>query len=127
MLVEHFMGKKECKSIEELEEVLEVRTKKNVNEFIISSESYFPYMVMSVKNDYACLNYFWEDNNPGYSSIGDGTDLDEDGISIFYTNTDEEEIEVANYSIMSVSKAVMAVKEFFETGTLPKCIEWEEL
>ena len=53
--------------------------------------------------------------------------LDEDGISIFYTNTDSEEIEVANYSIIEIEDAVSAVKEFFETQQLPKCIEWEEL
>ncbi|MDP4177541.1 MAG: hypothetical protein Q8900_04275 [Bacillota bacterium] len=70
-------------------------------------------------------------NDPGFSSIGSDTDLDIDididGISIFYTNTDKEEIEVANYSILPFSKAVTAVDEFFETMSLPKCIEWEEL
>lgn len=127
MIVEHFMGKKECSNFIELEKVLRMRTAKGVNEFIINSEEEFPYLIMSVKDEYACLNYFDEDNSPGYSSIGGDVDLNEDEISIFYTNTDEEEIEVANYSIMSFQKAIMAVKEFFETNIMPKCIEWEEL
>ena len=46
---------------------------------------------------------------------------------IFYTNTDSEEIEAANYSIVKIEDAVSAVEEFFETLQLPKCIEWEEL
>ena len=73
------------------------------------------------------LSYFREEDDPGYSSVNDTPVLDADGISIFYTNTDSEEIEVANYSIIEIEDAVSAVEEFFETLQLPKCIEWEEL
>ena len=127
MLVEHFMGQKECDSLEELREVLSERTEKGVNEFIISTHEQFPYMIMSVKGKHACLNYFREEDDPGYSSVNANPVLDADGISIFYTNTDSEEIEVANYSIVKMADAVSAVEEFFETLQLPKCIEWEEL
>ena len=74
-----------------------------------------------------CLNYFREEDDPGYSSVNANPVLDAEGISIFYTNTDSEEIEVANYSIVKMEDAVSAVEEFFETLQLPKCIEWEEL
>lgn len=127
MIVEHFMGKKECSDFEELREILDKRTEKGVNEFIISTNEKFPYMIMSVKGEYACLSYFREEDDPGYSSVNNVPILDKDGISIFYTNTDSEEIEVANYSIIKIEDAVSAVKEFFETQQLPKCIEWEEL
>ena len=127
MLVEHFMGQKECNNLEELREVLDERTEKGVNEFIISTHEQFPYMIMSVKERYACLSYFREEDDPGYSSVNDTPVLDADGISIFYTNTDSEEIEVANYLIVEIEDAVSAVVEFFETLQLPKCIEWEEL
>ena len=127
MLVEHFMGQKECNNLEELREVLGERTEKGVNEFIISTNEQFPYMIMSVKGKYACLSYFRGEDGPGYSSVNDTPVLDADGISIFYTNTDSEEIEVANYSIIEIEDAVSAVEEFFETLQLPKCIEWEEL
>ncbi len=127
MLVEHFMGQKECDSLEELRTVLSERTEKGVNEFIISIHEQFPYMIMAVKGKYACLSYFREENDPGYSSVNTNPILDADGISIFYTNTDNEEIEVANYSVVKFEDAVSAVEEFFETLQLPKCIEWEEL
>jgi hypothetical protein len=127
MTVEHFLGKVECINFEELEKVLRSRTEKGVNEFIIYGDKYFPYLVMAVNDNYASLSYFWKDNNPGFSSIGSDTNLDEDGVSIFYTNNDKEEIEVANYSILPFSKALTVIKEFFETMSLPKCIEWEEL
>lgn len=127
MLVEHFMGKKKCNNFEEMREVLEQRTMKGVNEFIISTDEPFPYIIMSVKENYACLSYFRGEDDAGYSSIGTEHILDEDGISIFYTNTEDEEIEVANYLIITFEKAVSAIKEFFNTKSLPKCIEWEEL
>lgn len=38
-----------------------------------------------------------------------------------------EEIKVANYSIVKFEDVVSTVEEFFETLQLPKCIEWEEL
>ncbi len=127
MLVEHFNGAKECRDLKELRLILNERTEKGVNEFIISTDEKFPYMIMAVKENYACLNYFREEDDPGYSSINKFPLLDEDGISIFYTNTDSEEIEVANYSILKFEDAVTAVMEFFESYQLPKCIEWEEL
>ncbi len=127
MLGEHFMGQNKCDSLEELRKVLSERTEKGVNEFIISMNEQFPYMIMAVKEKYACLSYFREEDDPGYSSINTNPILDADGISIFYTNTDSEEIEVANYSIVKIVDVVSAVEEFFETLQLPKCIEWEEL
>ncbi len=127
MLVEHFMGQNKCDSLEELRKVLSERTEKGVNEFIISMNEQFPYMIIAVREKYACLSYFREEDDPGYSSINTNPILDADGISIFYTNTDSEEIEAANYSIVKIEDAVSAVEEFFETLQLPKCIEWEEL
>lgn len=123
MFIEHFMGKKECSNFEEVRKVLDERTAKGVNEFIISTNKPFPYIIMSVKEKYASLNYFREENDPGYSSVNNTPLFDADGISIFYTNTDSEEIEVANYSIIKMEDAISAIKEFFETEELPKCIE----
>lgn len=82
---------------------------------------------MGVNGIYACLSYFRNEDDPGFSSVNANPILDSSGISVFYTNTDNEEIEVANYSIVEVEKAVSAVEEFFYTKQLPKCIEWEEL
>ena len=127
MLVEHFMGKKKCSNFEEVREVLQERTEKGVNEFIISTDKEFPYMIMAVKEEYACLSYFEEEDSPGYSSVNSEPILDEEGVSIFYTNTEDEEIEVANYSIITTEEAIHAIQEFFDTECLPKCIEWEEL
>ena len=127
MLVEHFAGKTECDDAAELREVLKKRTEKGANEFIISPKERFPYMVMAVNGTHACLSYFRNENDPGFSSVNENPVLPPDGSSIFYTNTDDEEIEVANYSVVEAGTAVSAVEEFFCTNQLPKCIAWEEL
>ncbi len=127
MLVEHFNGKRECLDIKELIETLKERTDKNVNEFIISLDEEFPYIIMAVNNDLACLSYFYEENDCGYSSFNNQPFLDEDGITIFYTNTDSEEIEVENCMVIKIEDGIAAIIEFFETNQLPKCIDWEKL
>jgi hypothetical protein len=50
-----------------------------------------------------------------------------DNVTVFYTNTPEEEIEVLNDSVVPFSSAQSAVEEFCQTLMLPGCIEWFEL
>lgn len=126
MLVESFLVVKECNSFEEVKEILKQRNEKGFNEFIISIEKDFPYMVMLVKDNFACLNFFKEEDDAGYSSINSETILCEEDFMIFYTNVNEE-VEVVDYSIISFEKALLVVEEFYITNSLPKCIEWEEL
>lgn len=127
MLIEHFEGKKECKNLQEIVETLKKKTDKNVNEFIISTDEQFPYIIMAVKGVHACLSYFRNENDCGYSSVNTTPFLDENGISIFYTNTDNEEIEVENTAIIMLDDAIAAVIEFLQTKQLPQNIVWEEL
>jgi hypothetical protein len=127
VLVEHFLGKAVCTNYDELESILKVRTEKGVNEFIISSKEYYPFIIMSVKDDYAAISYFEKEDESSFVSIGGNTDLEQGGITIFYTNTDKEEIAIENGFILPCFKATKVIKEFFETMRLPECIEWEEL
>jgi len=80
-----------------------------------------------VNNDYANLTYFPEDGHPGFQSIAMDTDLNMKDISIFYTNTPDEEIEIDNDAIVPFSRAVEATKEFFTSLSLPTCLKWLEL
>jgi hypothetical protein len=82
---------------------------------------------MSVKDDYAAISYFEKEDESSFVSIGGNTDLEQGGITIFYTNTDKEEIAIENGFILPCFKATKVIKEFFETMRLPECIEWEEL
>ncbi|WP_324822877.1 Imm1 family immunity protein [Sinanaerobacter sp. ZZT-01] len=127
MRIEHFEGKNECNHVDDIEEILIRRTDKGVNEFIIRGEHEFPYMAVLVNHDYAYLHYYKADDSPGFRSIGGNINLEKEKDIIFYTNTDQEEVSIETVSVLPSSSAVQAVKQFFETCHMPKCIEWEEL
>jgi hypothetical protein len=127
MKVSHFGGTAECKTIEDLRKVLNMRYGDGVNEFWISGEENNPCLAVLVNKDYANLTYFPKVGHMGFQSVGMGTSLVSDGISIFYTNTPEEEIEIGNDAVVPFFKALEAVEEFFETTALPESIEWFEL
>lgn len=124
MIIEHFGGKKKCNNLKEIEQELQFRTQKGVNEFIICGEESFPYLVILANKDSAYLHYYEEEDDAGFRSIGNEN---EKGESIFYTNTDKEEVVIENMSIVNFSLAVMAAKEFCETKERPKSVEWEKL
>lgn len=53
--------------------------------------------------------------------------LDLDGVSVFYTNTDTEDINIQNSCVVDIKRAIEIVHEFGITHQLPRCIAWEEL
>jgi hypothetical protein len=128
MIVEHFGGEVECKTIEELASVLQMRYgEESVNEYwiYISGETRNPCLAVLVKDDYANLTYFPEDGHPGFQSVGKDTGLAPDAIVIF--NVHSEEMEISADAVVPFSVAVQAVKDFFETATMSKCLEWDEM
>ena len=127
LVVEHFGGTVECKTIGELEKILEIRYGTGVNEYWIYGKEKNPCLAVLVNNKYATLTYFPEEEHPGYQSVGKDTDLDFDEYTIFYVNTPTEEMEVHNFSVISFSKALEATKEFFLSLSIPNCLEWDEL
>lgn len=64
------------------------KTESGFNEFAITLEAYYPYMVMYVNNGYASLSYYWKENDPGYLSIGQDNGLDCDG-DMEYSNASD--------------------------------------
>ena len=127
MKVSHFGGIVDCETINSMLSILNLRYGKGVNEFWIYGEDRFPCLAILVNNDYANLTYFPEDGHPGFQSIAMDTDLNMKDISIFYTNTPDEEIEIDNDAIVPFSRAVEATKEFFTSLSLPTCLKWLEL
>jgi len=127
MKVSHFGGTIDCATMETFEIVLNMQFGSGVNEFWISDEEDSPCLAILVNNDYANLTYFPEDGHPGFQSVGTGTDLNMEEITVFYTNTPEEEMEINNDAVVPFEIALKAAKEFFLTSTLPTCLEWIEL
>ena len=127
MIIEHFGGRDECKTIEDLERILKMRYGNAVNEYWIYGEDTFPCLAVLVKDNCASLTYFPNDNHAGFCSITMDDNVDNDGTTIFYVNTPTEEIEVDNGCIVPFANALEAVKEFFVSLSKPSCLEWVEL
>ncbi|WP_083941147.1 Imm1 family immunity protein [Pseudoduganella violaceinigra] len=105
----------------EIEAVFASRYENNANEFWISNDGdEFPYLVVLVKDDISCLQYFSDEDHAGFNSKGNES---EDGYSLFYINVTEEQ-DISNDMVVPVSKALIACKEFLATRTLPQAIEW---
>lgn len=128
MKIEHFLGKDECDNIDDLYDIMRKQTNNGVNEFWISIDDEYPALCVLTNGIYAYVHYFKEEGEPGMRVIpADDNGLDKEGVSIFYTNTDSEEITVENSSVIDIEKAIEIVIEFFNTHKLPMCILWEEL
>lgn len=128
MIIEHFMGKEICENIIEISSILRRQTSRGVNEFWISINGSYPVLSVLTNQNYAYVHFFEEEGEPGLQIISDvdlGLDLDNE--SVFYTNTDTEEVHIENSCIVDIKRAIEIVYEFGVTHQLPKCIAWEEL
>lgn len=84
-------------------------------------------MCVLTKQAYAYVHYFESEGVPVVQNISNKrTNLKDGRMSIFYTNTDKEEVVIENRSIIDIEKAIEIVKEFYSSKALPKCVEWEE-
>ncbi len=125
----HFQGENVCASWDEVRETL-AQTVDGVNEFYIAQEhTVFPYLTVLVNGAYANVIYVPSEEAAGLQAFSEDAemDLDPDGISVFYTNTPSEEIEIYNDYVIPKALAVQIVKEFVETGRMADCAEWDEL
>lgn len=127
ILVINFLGKVECQTCEELEQVLKLKTEKGVNEFKIAVGTAYPYMDVCVNENYACMNYFGEDEISCCASMDENNGLDAYGYMEFYIGDEYGKVNVPNYQVTSFSNAKDAVMEFVKTKSRPTNIEWEEL
>lgn len=129
MMVNHFLGKVICKTIEELEETL-AQSVDGVNEFFIVKEhTMFPYLTVLINGAYAhvyCVPTEEAAGSPAFSENAQ-TGLDPDGISVFYTNTPTEEIEIYNDYVIPKELAVRIVEDFAENGRMSDRVQWDEL
>jgi hypothetical protein len=75
-----------------------------------------------VKGRQAVVNYFSEDNEEIFASIGDLVREDD-----FRWQIGGNDYSVAGYQILSIEKALQCASAFFHTQKKPSCIEWEEL
>lgn len=127
--IHHFLGDSICETMEDVLKTLD-QSVDGVNEFFIVHEhTMFPYLTVLINGSYAYVYCVPNEVDAGLLAFSEDaeTDLEPDGISIFYTNTPSEEIEIYNDYVIPKSLAVEIVKEFAETEKMSDCAEWEEL
>lgn len=114
-------GDFECNSIEEYKHIL-TRCFENENEIWISmhSDEEFPCLSILTGKIGFCINYFSENNEEQYVSIGDQQC---GGMEKFLGG----QYEVERCQIISYEDAMECAIEFFETQQRPDNIEWDAL
>lgn len=129
MKLHHFLGNSVCETVEELEEAL-AQSVDGVNEyFIVKEHTMFPYLTVLINGPYAHVYCVPTEEAAGSLAFSEDTEtgLDPDAISIFYTNTPTEEIEIYNDYVIPKELAVQVVKDFAENGAMSDRVQWDEL
>ncbi len=127
--IHHFLGKSVCDTLDDVLKTLD-QSIDGVNEFyIVQEHTLFPYLTVLTNGPYAYVTCVPTEEAAGSQAFSDDVemDLDPDGISVFYTNTHSEEIEIYNDYVIPKNLAVQIVKDFVETGKMSDCVEWEQL
>lgn len=81
----------------------------------------YPCMAVLTNGRQAVLTFFVSEGL-FYCSVGD---TQEEGTVSFIAGG--QETDIAAYTVVSIEQAVTCAMDFFHTGSLPDCIEWEEL
>jgi len=128
MKLEDFKGAEEINDDVELETALKKRYGNDANSFWLTHKSQkYPSMAVLVKGNLASVNYFPEEDSAGFRSVGNVDGLTPGEMSIFYLDSENQEQEVLNDSIVPFKDAVKAAKEFLTSSKLPTSIQWFEL
>ncbi len=96
IILEHFEGKSICKTLEDVNKILN-KTVNGVNDFIIyREETLYPYLQLLIKGDKAFAYFFPDEEAAGYEACNANISTDDNNITIFYMNTPTEEMHVPN-------------------------------
>jgi len=124
MFVSSNLGTIECITFSEYEEQIRECIKYNPSNEIWCScaedPDIYPCLAILVKGEEAVVNYFSENNDRMFASVGD---LSKDGEVEF----EGGQYEVDAYQIIPSMAALECALQFFYSQERPPCIEWEEL
>lgn len=115
--------------LDTISDVLRTRNDKGENAFWITrGDDKFPMLSVLIRGELATLQYFRKDRDAGLASVGQKpTTLKENVIAFPISQNSADDLLIQSDSLISVEKAIKAVREFFESGEVPKSVEWLEL
>ncbi|WP_313133255.1 Imm1 family immunity protein [Anaerocolumna sp.] len=124
MFVSSNLGTIQCITFSKYEEQIKECIEYNHNNEIWCSctndSNDYPCLAILVRGEYAVVNYFSENNNEMFSSVGDLSKNDE-------VEFEDGQYEVAANQVIPTMAALECALQFFHTQERPSCIEWEEL
>jgi hypothetical protein len=129
MKVVDINGVYEPSDINELETILMKRYGDGFNSFWLSHDGGdYPTLSLLVKGDLATLNYFPEEYDAGFRSVGKTPRLKLGESTTFaMSNNRADDVVVLNDAVLPFTAALTAAKEFFLSKDLPRCVEWMRL
>src|SRR5256885_6237474 len=127
MRIQDFSGVYDSRNDADIEAALAKRHGPNVNAFWLSHDNEkYPMILILAKAELASLHYFPKERHAGFSSVGGVKGLNAGGTTTFFMNSETEEHEVLNDSIVPFSTALTVAKEFSRSKELPTSAEWLE-
>ena len=126
MIVHDFNGKTKCNNLIELQEVLKHRSIKNSNEFELRSELEYPFLIVLIKEEFACVHYFMDENDCGHYAYVDNNGINEEYI-VFNIGSENFETEISKNLVIPVEQAYTAAIDFFNTCKMSEKMKWFEL
>jgi len=130
MKVFHFDGETECKSLGELNDVLNSKHN-NCNEFELRVDDEYPYMTILVNDKWACVHFFQDEEDCGHYASYIFTNeniLNEDDYTTFYMGSSlTSETEISNKLVIPFRLALIAAQDFFLNEKMSEKLEWFEL
>lgn len=126
MIVYSFNGKEECKNKNELLNALKQRSKGNSNEFELRTEKEYPFLTILVKDKWACVHFFEDEEDCGHYAYSDNNELNEDYI-VFNMGSENSETEISRDLVISVEQAYTIAADFYEKQEMSNIVNWFEL
>lgn len=126
MIVYEFNGRNKCNNLSELQEVLKHRSKKNSNEFELRTELEYPFLTILIKERFACVHYFKDEDDCGHYAYTDNNEIEEEYI-VFNIGSEDSETEISKDLVISVEQAYNVAIDFFNTCEMSEKMKWFEL
>ena len=126
MIVYEFNGTFECKNLSDLLIVLKHRSSSNSNDFELSTECEYPSLTILIKDDYACVHFFSDENDSGHCACSSEKCTTENYV-VFNIGSEKDLSEISMDIVISVEQAYEAAKCFFEKHEMSEKIKWTSL
>ena len=125
MTVYEFNGKFECKNLCELNNVLSHRSSLNSNDFELRPDGEYPYLTILIKDKYACVHFYSDENDCGHVAFADKNNTPE--YVEFNLGSENNKTKISKDIVISLDQAYEIANCFFKEHKMSNKIQWLDL